>query len=351
MAAIIATKTANIQNAYKEKQAAGAGGAATSSDAAPPRCRAGGKPPPRRRARGKEPANKQLHEEMKSRAASGERPQEAVSTEETPMKKTKTSPVQQARAQAQADGDEATVVAIEAAIKAVNEKSQPPSPAPAPAPVTHKSPAASAKRPAQATTTKPSVKKQKKATPASAAAPAASTVLINGKFGGGKCEDCNDAIPIENITQKRDKGMYRDLHYMDMLCGGAPTADHFEWTKGKKVFVFPGWQITSSKVKTEMINTHIAALAANKDLPKTWNEWMAVRSKSAPALCLKCWNEKCEAAGLQVRNQSLVFVTLILTRVCLCRSDRRGGVSVSARRSISISKAEYQYQQGERVYQ
>jgi hypothetical protein len=114
------------------------GGAAASSDAAPPRRRAGGK----------EPADRQPHEQMRSQAASGERPV----TKPVATTKNQLSPAMmnlyKARQSAHEEGDPALAATIEAAIKATGGDPE----APSPAPVANKSPAASAKRPAQATT-------------------------------------------------------------------------------------------------------------------------------------------------------------------------------------------------------
>ena len=193
----------------------------------------------------------------------------------------------------------------------------------APAPVTDKSPAASAKRPAQATTTKPSVKKHKTS---SAPAP------------GESCEVCKTDIAGKTPSEKKQKGMCRDLYYMDMLCGGVPTEERFEWTTGKRTFVLPGWKINSNEVDKPKINGHIAALAQGKDVPNTWEAFKAMKAKSG-ALCLHCWNQKCAAAGLQVRKSVSRFViTDTDTSVC-AEMIGEGGVSVPAR-------VEYQYQRG-----
>merc|ERR1712070_42819 len=115
--------------------------------------------------------------------------------------------------------------------------------------------------------------------------------VIDGTFGGSKCEDCRDAISTKTPSEKKQKGMCRDLYYMDMLCDGVPSKDRFEWTKGKQTFVLPGWKINSNEVDKTKINVHIAALAQGKDVPNTWEAFKAMKSNSG-ALCLECWNKK-----------------------------------------------------------
>ena len=137
-----------------------------------------------------------------------------------------------------------------------------------------------------------------------------------------RCFECH--------SEKKQKGMCRDLYYMDMLCGGVPTEERFEWTTGKRTFVLPGWKINSNEVDKPKINGHIAALAQGKDVPNTWEAFKAMKAKSG-ALCLHCWNQKCAAAGLQVRKSVSRFViTDTDTSVC-AEMIGEGGVSAPAR--------------------
>jgi hypothetical protein len=127
---------------------------------------------------------------------------------------------------------------------------------------------------------------------AAAASPAPAPAEAE-EYGGDMCEGCDGAISIETVPQKKAKGYYRDLQYMNMLCGGQPTIRSFKYTHGKKLFVLRGWQFSNHEINGALIDKTIKPLA----LSQTWGQYKAIKA-TAGALCAACWTKKCEAAGL-----------------------------------------------------